>query len=288
MKKIVVLIVVISCLTITSVFANDCNLVISGNFNGKVNNYQSFEYKQIIPEMALTQVLINLKAYCCTRVEASLCSPEEKMTLPKGNFPESAYIFDHLLDVTMRRLDGIQKLAYGLQPDPTGKERRDYITSVANDPTGKQASEIEKKYTEYRTIHDEYTKHIDEVAKKYTEYNSATFSLGDKYNTLCWLMKNIYESLQKNTTIIWGPFENNSFYSKCKSLVVYRVSRENAYVKLLMIKKSTQLLDETTKKYTKKYFVEEKLMALWSLILKVKDTFKTIIQQAATTKSCSQ
>ncbi len=70
--------------------------------------------------------------------------------------------------------------------------------------------------------------------------------------------------------------------------MTYRVSRETEYVKLLMIKKSTQTLDETTKAYTRKYFVEEKLMALRNLISKVKDTFQTVVQQAAASKSCSK
>jgi len=70
--------------------------------------------------------------------------------------------------------------------------------------------------------------------------------------------------------------------------VTYRVSRETEYVKLLMIKKSTQLLDENTKAYTRKYFVEEKLMGLQNLISKVKDIFQTVVQQAAASKSCSK
>lgn len=55
-----------------------------------------------------------------------------------------------------------------------------------------------------------------------------------------------------------------------------------------MVKKSSQLLDETTKAYTKKYFVEEKLMSLRNLISKVRDMFKTIVQQAPASKSCSK
>jgi len=55
-----------------------------------------------------------------------------------------------------------------------------------------------------------------------------------------------------------------------------------------MVQKSNQLMDESTKAYTKKYFIEEKLMALWNLIAKVKDIFKTIVQQAPASKTCSK
>jgi putative heme degradation protein len=55
-----------------------------------------------------------------------------------------------------------------------------------------------------------------------------------------------------------------------------------------MVKKSNQLFDKATKAYTKKYFVEEKLMALWNLVAKVRDMFQTIVQQAPASKSCSK
>lgn len=67
-----------------------------------------------------------------------------------------------------------------------------------------------------------------------------------------------------------------------------RVKRETGYVKILMVQKSNQLLDETTKAYTKKYFIQEKMMALWNIIAKVKDAFQTIVQQAAAAKTCSK
>lgn len=54
-----------------------------------------------------------------------------------------------------------------------------------------------------------------------------------------------------------------------------------------MTKKSTQLLNETMKAYTKTYFVEDKLMNLQKLVNKVKDTFQTIVQQSAASKSCT-
>jgi len=48
--------------------------------------------------------------------------------------PASAYLFDHIIDISMRRLDAKElnengnDLIYGLKPDPAGKERRDFIT----------------------------------------------------------------------------------------------------------------------------------------------------------------
>ena len=71
-------------------------------------------------------------------------------------------------------------------------------------------------------------------------------------------------------------------------MVQDRVRREYGYVKILMVDKSNQLFDKTSQAYTKKYFVEEKLMALWNLVAKVKDMFQTIVKQAPASKTCSK
>ncbi|MEI6118590.1 MAG: hypothetical protein WCP92_05190 [bacterium] len=71
-------------------------------------------------------------------------------------------------------------------------------------------------------------------------------------------------------------------------MVKDRVKRENGYTRILMVEKSNQLFTETTKAYTQKHFVEEKLLALWNLITKVKDVFQTIVQQAPVSKTCSK
>lgn len=267
-------------------FANDCNLIITGNL-GELNNYTNVAYSNVVPQEAFARALNNLKTYCCTVVVPNKCTSEQKRTLEKL-YPKSAYLFDHLLDVTMRRLDGVQSLAYGLEPDKAGKARRDYITSIANQPNGAPAKGIEENFKNYRTLHEKNTKDLTVVAKNYRGDNTATLSLADKYNTLCGLLKNVYQDTQSDTTIIGWEFENNSFYRKCKDLVAQRVGKETAYTKLLMIKQSTKLLDETTKAYTRKYFVQEKLMGLRNLITKVKDNFTTIVQQAPASKSCSK
>lgn len=286
MKK-TILASIIGLIAITgSVFADDdCGLVVGKSLEGTMQHYQTFSYKTVISEAAFRQALINLKAYCCTKVRS--CK-DEKDKIKEKPYPPSAYFFDHLFDVTMRRLDGVQSLAYGVEVDPAGKAWREYINQVASDPNGTQAMKLESTYTGYRTLHTKTTKNLDDVIARFSNTNSETLSLGDKYNKVCELMKVIYESFQDQPIIIWSKFETKSFFRKCDNLVAYRVSRENSYVKLLMIKKSTQLLSNTTQAYTKTYFVEEKLMALRSLISKVKDAFQTVVQQAAASKSCSQ
>lgn len=285
-KSIITTILSIVALT-GSVFAHDCGLVIEKNLEEILSNY-SINYKEytwVLPAEAFNQALINLKAYCCAQVVQTACTDKEKENLPT-QYPESAYLFDHLIDITMRRLDGITGLAYGLSPDPTALKRREEIDKIANSAIGMQSSEIEKLYREYRQLHNNENFDIT----NYNKNDFATFSLRDKYNTLCDILKNLYEKLKsKDSDIIIGWYlDKNSFFNGCRNLVNKRVQRENGYVKILMVQKSNQLFNETMKAYTKKHFVEEKLMGLWTLINKVKDMFKTIVQQAPASKTCSK
>lgn len=289
MKKIIITLAIITGALTSSVFAHDCDLVVGKELDGAMSNYTTNlkEYKIVLPDDAFNQALQNLKAYCCSQVVQGSCTQKEKDNLPKL-YPESPYLFDHLVDVSMRRLDGIDKLAYNLTSDPTAKERRDYITKVANDPTGSQSSTIETTYKKYWKENTETKKNMETFIANYNK-DVTTLSLEDKYDTLCGLMNAIYKKTQtKNPIIIGSAWENNSFLNGCQNIVQDRVKRENSYVKMIMIKKSNQLFDETTKAYTKKYFAEERITGLWTLIAKVQDAFKTIVQQAAVSKTCSK
>ncbi len=269
------------------VFAHDCNLVVSSpnTLDETVKNY-NINYKiyhNALPTQAFKQALINLKAYCCSQITQKWCTKDEIKNLPK-TYPESEYLFDQIFDVAMRRLDGIQTLAYGLDPDPTALERRTYITQTAANANGAQAGDIQNMYNKYWKLH---AFSLDNILENYNK-DVATVSLADKYTTLCDIMKKIYDIQKEKRVILGGYGENNSFLNKCTSLVEKRVKKENSYVKLLMTQKSANLFDETMKAYTKKHFVEEKLMGLWNLVAKVKDVFKTIVQQAPVAKNCSK
>lgn len=266
--------------------ANDCKLVQGKNFEGTVSIFEtSNNINKTMPKEAFTQALNNLKAYCCSQNKIT-CTSEEKAQLPKEKrYPASIYLFDHLVDISMRRLDGIEQLAYGLVVDPVGKARREYITQAANNINGTQAKEIQEMYENYRSID---TKKINKLSEVKNNYATEKLSLAEKYTMLCMVMKDIYENVQSNPIIIGWYEDNEGNFRTCKNMVNTRMNREKSYVKMIMSKQSAQLLKETTKAYTKSYFIEEKLMSLWNLISKVKDMFQTIVQQAAVSKTCSQ
>lgn len=289
MKKYIAITIIISLATIGTTYASDCSILVDENKTTKIDaNIEAIvsgypeAYKNVLPTEAFKKALINLKAHCCTKEIKKSCSADDikNIQLP---YPESAYLFDHLLDIAMRRLDGITWLAYNLSPDPTAIERRTKITEIANNANGMPAKTIEDIYIKYRTWHINTTKNIETVIAAYKNNTLETLSLGDKYSTMCEMINKIYASVaNSNKTIIWI-----NFFNGCKTIVKERMKRETGYIKILMVQKSNQLFTETTKAYTKKHFVEEKLMALRNLIDKVKDVFTTIVQQAPASKMCS-
>lgn len=295
MKKSIISMLLVSVTTISSVYANDCHILVDENKTSTIDqniesitNAYEAKYAHALPSNAFKRALINLKAYCCTQILKKTCSSSDIENIQEY-YPQSAFFFDHVLDVAMRRLDGVTGLAYNESLDPTGLERRTKVTEMANSANGMPANTIETEYIKYRTGHIDTTKNLNTVISGYKQNNLATLSLGDKYNTICEIVTEIYnKTFDNNATIIWTNTETNSFFNKCKAIVQERVKRETGYIRILMVQKSNQLYDETTKAYTKKYFMEEKMMALWNLIAKVKDMFKTIVQQAAVSKTCSK
>ncbi len=288
MKKTIIGIVgIVGCLG-AQTFANDCLIVSWNNTQSLIQSYESkTNYHKFLPTESFKIVVANLKAYCCSQVIK--CSQEEIANLPKY-YPESPYMFDHLIDVSMRRLDGISSLAYGGDVDPMAKFRRETIDEIAANPIGEQAVTIEKTFKTYRSeLNPKKINNLEErVLPHYNTENTELLSLIEKYNKLCEINKLLYKDMQDHQAINIGKYgETKSFYRKCENIVRERIQRENQYVKLLMIQKSTQMLTETTKAYTKKHFVEEKLMGLRNLITKVKDYFNTVVQKAPVAKKCN-
>lgn len=113
MKKIVAITLLVGLAILSKTYANDCSILmdenkttlIDENIEAIVRAYPE-AYQSILPAVAFKKALINLKAHCCTKEIGKSCSDKdrENIQLP---YPESAFLFDHLLDVTMRRLDGI-------------------------------------------------------------------------------------------------------------------------------------------------------------------------------------
>ena len=113
MKKIIFTSIVLCTAMISCALADDCNILtdidhtlpIDKHIESLVGVYGT-AYEAVLPAESFKRALINLKAYCCSQAFGEYCSVDDKNNTSSA-YPKSAFLFDHLLDVAMRRLDGI-------------------------------------------------------------------------------------------------------------------------------------------------------------------------------------
>jgi hypothetical protein len=232
------------------------------------------KYDAIVTSGALAKSFENLKKYCCQH-EKNMIGNERCKSFNNGiNFPESAYLYDHLIDVGFRILDGRSDLSYGINPDEIGKAWRDFITKAAEEKDGTTPQVILDMYKKYwvtrKTLPGDKTGFIQ-------NYNDVTqVSLKDKYFNLCQIMKEIYNQLPEKNIVIGDNEE--SFYAKCQSLAEKRISDEYLYTKVIISKKSNELLHTTTQAFLQNYFIQDKMAVLINTINKIKDLFFSMVQ----------
>lgn len=134
----------------------------------------------------------------------------------EGKFPQSAFLYDHLIDVGLRRLDAFpdQKLRYELEADPTGASWRTFITQAGETKDGTTSKIIMEKYNTLRTSKMTLPSNPnnDELKPIIENYNNPDYynnpdkvSLADKYNVICEIIENIYNEIRADSNIVIKP-----------------------------------------------------------------------------------
>ncbi|MCX6822710.1 MAG: hypothetical protein NTX91_01780 [candidate division SR1 bacterium] len=292
MKKGIILgicsIVLCGCYVSAGGDNGDCGLITNTGDISNSKAYQSFtqnfggkNIEGVLPAEAISQALINLKLACCTSTsinkDAAFCASFKN----KKDYPNSIYLYDQLLDVSIRRLDGDSNLAYGLEPDPTGKAWKEFITTAAESKDGASAQAILERWNTDRSRSKILPDDVSPqgISDFILNYNLANTTLADKYYNVCTVIGNIYKQMNGGVAV------NTNTQKACQNLINKRIADENNYTQIIIIKKSNELLHNTLQAYTQKYFVQEKMMVLLTLMNKVKSLFSTMVQQAATLNS---
>lgn len=294
MKKniLVIAIFIILSANVNYTSANDCGFVISYT-EWAFASLDNWEYEHILPKAAMSQAMSNLKSFCCNpsvfkkQAENKFCTTDS-MIDDKWIYPSSTYLYDHILDVSMRRLDAKQEndnwldLIYGLEPDPTGKIWREFITKQANSKDGSVPLLIKSKFKENREADinslvwwssnkgRNNMPRKKETFEKYTERN-----LADKYRWVCEISIYLYLSLPVDTDNIDLP-KLYSAYKSCENLSNERFKKEFNYTKSILMQKGNRLLFNNVKTYLDTYFSQDKMVALQQLVFNIKNTFNEI------------
>lgn len=284
MKKLFILI--ISLLTLSSLcFAADSSwdCVLYNWKDEKLNllyeNNNLEKFAAAMPREALEKAFDNLNKYCCEKKINTSC----QATNDSSVYPESIYLFDHILDVYLRRLDAKQEndnwkdLTYGLDPDSVWKDWREFIIERGNDVEWSLPLEIQKKYESMRkgTQHilrfSQYTYTtiggwVASVESAVSSYDNWT--LYDKYNLACDISKYISENLMQATNVV-----TTEEYDSCKDLTKNRIDNENKYMKAILMQKANTLLTSSIKAYINTYLVGNKLSELQKIINDMNSSF---------------
>ena len=281
MKKIFLMIVAL--LSIMSfAYADDdiwdCNFLESNSLVGRDDDVLA----TVMPKEAMEKAINHLTKYCCDTKKRSkeLCDVSNS----EESYPESIYLFDHIFDVYLRRLDARQEgenwndLLYELEPDSDGLAWREYITECGNNVKWLIPLEIKQKYesfwkksleTDLRyldnnwLVQDERKQWVIDAINQYD-----TWTLYDKYNLACDVANYISKERMR---ISWITTLDE--YNMCKDLTDARIANEYTYTQTILVTKADKLLTSNLKAYFGTYFVNNKLSLLLQKIFDINTSF---------------
>lgn len=304
-KKSVFLLLVISSLGIVQ--AHDCHLFTNTSLQDYDKTLFATATKghaalQTISPQGLHRALINLKTHCCnanllnnnTQMLAS-CSKDQLLIKGRTNYPESPYLFDHLVDVMSRRLqvDGNYE---DVPADPQAQLRRKKTDQLAHAAEGTLPPALSKTYQENRALQHtlllpsyngvskgSYQAALNEIEKtnprfgKYEQWN-----LASKYHNLC-------QSAIYLMTLLPGDFRSEELVLAqeiCSTQMQKLIHQEAQTLEELIIHKSDLLLLQNLKSYTDEYLIntraqrfEEKMVRMVSNLFGVMRMIPKLIPQ---------
>jgi len=256
-----------------------CSMLLQDSFASDEDNYGDCQnstvlwylwYTSIYPTELIGIAQNNLKQYCCKYKKLYLTTEQSEQCKKKiaDYYVDSPRLYDHLIDVGMRYLDGDETLQYKdsnskVILDTKWKERRDSITKYWDKPTWWIPLELQSKYTQYRwTMIEDFdiidsSKDCEDRIIKFDEYNKTrdTLSLGKKYFLLCEL----------NSCMVNG--QKNNRISACQSMVTERITAERNYVQWLLLHQSTLALATNFEAYALWYINHDKFTKLLEKIV---------------------
>lgn len=281
MKKIMTLFIA-SIFMFGITIANDCNKV-ANDGSGNIKIIKNWNNNKILPNEAIEKAAKNLQKFCCTenslKNDLDYCSNSVDLN---WDFASSAYLYDHILDVSLRRLDAKienengENLMYWLTWDPKWKAWRDFITKHGNSYNWSVPIEIINEYKKNWEIKNNtikarnLEKNKDWWEKSFENYDERT--LWEKYAWICETSVYTYLNLS-------SEFELPKLikaYENCKSLRDNRIKNEFDYTKSIIMQKGNKLLHINIGTYLDKYFSQDKMTELQQLIFNMKNIFNEV------------
>ena len=229
------------------------------------NGYETFS--SIYPVALTKTAQKNHRNYCCKQ-HSDITPPqmdEYCVTNPTDDFVDSPWLFDHLVDVGFRYLDGVKDLQYDNTPtDVKGKEWREKITEIGSNPNGTIPLAIMSEYQKFRwdrnkdleIIQSQKQSCVDSVVrfKKYNQERD-TLPLTQKYFVICELSS----CMSSN--------EKNALLPRCQNVARERILQEDTYVQAIAVKQWEQSIQTSFNGYARGYLNHTRLDKLLEKIV---------------------
>jgi len=233
---------------------------------------------ELLPEEAVARASMNLRAFCCEQkmIRDLDWTPEDKKVckdqdIPANKqFPQSQYLFDHLVDVMLRRLDGNSDLIYAdVALHPRAKDWREKIREYAIVPEWKSPAEL------INVAMDDW------VQPKQN-------GLINLYGSVCSTTYRYYTSLSASKSSPGAQATARTAIDTCPVLVKSIIQYELMYIRVIIDLLANRSLWHSMSTYLKDYYANNRLVNLQSTINEMVGAFTTVNRfYVEWTKQCS-
>jgi len=230
---------------------------------------------ELLPKDAVVRARKNLRAFCCeqkmirnTETNPEICKDQD---IPANKqFPQSQYLFDHLVDVMLRRLDGNPDLIYAdVELYPRGKDWRETIREYAIVPEWKSPAKL------INIAMDDWIQPKDD-------------GLLPMYKKVCDLAYGYYTSLAESKTSPGAQVTEKTHKDTCTSVTDSIIQNELMYIRVIIDLLANRSLWHSMTTYLKDYYANNRLVNLQSTINEMVGAFTTVNRfYVEWTKQCS-
>lgn len=218
-----------------------------------------------IPIDAVQKALDNLQAHCCAanhiKQTSQTCQKTANNRKSIATFPQSASLFDQLLDVQFRRLTNDLSNYQGVTPDQKAKARNEKLTSIFTSTQWKLPWEIIQNYIENWDYQEK------NILPKYHGTELSTFlsgvqnspainktnerNLRSKYLNVCSISNYFTMQLSKQNNNLSSDLWKAS--PLCNNLTDTLIEEELAFLENTIVFKSNKLTTDTLQEYAVTY-----------------------------------
>lgn len=238
-------------------------------------------HPKFFTQQDLKTALWFLQGYCCENIAANTSCPESLKHQTKY-YPESPYLFDHLIYVWMSKLDWYKAHCDTLQItcDEQALTWRDKIIKIAESRQWVAPSEI------LLTFSDLWWSKTDAYLSSWSQTISA------RYHVMCEEAQSIFSNIwltQSSQASLDDGSPNGRLASRsdrCKALIQERYLTELHYIQTLQVEKGMKFYIDNINSYINTYFFQNRWMSLLDVVQEMNSCFTPVLHTVERTENC--